>query len=76
MPGGGEIMRSIICVVIVLALIGLTGCAKKDAAPAEQPVTETETSVIATEDFESGEAEGVVEEAEEVVEEAPDGGDH
>ena len=74
-------MRSIICVVAMLALIGLTGCAKKDAAPAAQPESQTETTVIATEDFESGEAEGVVEEeveavveeAEEVVEEAPDG---
>ncbi len=72
MPGGGETMRSIICVVIMLALIGLNGCAKKDAAPVEQPATETET-VIATEDFESGEAEGAVEsvegEADEGVEE-------
>ena len=68
-------MRSIMCVVIVLALVGLTGCAKKDAAPADQPESQTET-VIATEDFESGEVEVIVEEAEEVVEEAPDGGDH
>lgn len=69
-------MRSIICVVIVLALIGLTGCAKKDAAPAVETETQTETTVIASEDFESGEVEGVVEEVEEVVEEAPDSGDH
>jgi len=75
-------MRSIICVVIMFALIGLTACAKKDAAPEAQPESQTET-VIATEDFESGEAEGVVEEeveavveeGEEVVEEAPAGGD-
>jgi hypothetical protein len=75
MPGGGETMRSIICFVIVLALVGLTGCAKKDAAPAPKPVTETETAVIATEDFESGEVEDVAAEGEEVVEEAPAGGD-
>jgi hypothetical protein len=38
-------------------------------------VTETETAVIATEDFESGEVEDVAAEGEEVVEEAPAGGD-
>lgn len=65
-------MRSIICIVIVLALIGLSGCAKKDVAQADQD----ETTVIATEDFESGEAESVVEETEEVVEEAPEGDQH
>ena len=68
-------MRSIICIVIMFALIGLTGCAKKDAVPADQPVTETETA-IASEDFESGEAEGMVEDVEEVVEEAPEGDQH
>jgi ABC-type Zn uptake system ZnuABC Zn-binding protein ZnuA len=68
-------MRSTICVVIMLALIGLTGCAKNDSEPADQPETQTETTVIATEDFESGEVESVVEDTEEVVEEAPDGGD-
>jgi PBP1b-binding outer membrane lipoprotein LpoB len=76
MPDRGETMRSIICIVIMFALIGLTGCAKKEAAPVEQPAIETETTVIATEDFESGEAEIVVEEVEEVADEAPDGGDH
>lgn len=69
-------MRSIICIVIMLALIGLSGCAKKEAAPADQPGT----SVIATEDFESGEVEMVGEEteevAEEVVEEAPESDQH
>lgn len=77
MPGGGKTMRSIICVVIMLALVGLTGCAKKDAAPADQ----SETAAIASEDFESGEVEAVVEEeveavveeGEEVVEGVPDG---
>lgn len=68
-------MRSIICIVIMLALIGLTGCAKKDAAPVEQSDIQTESGVIATEDFESGEVEGMVEDVEEVVEEAPAGGD-
>lgn len=64
-------MRSIICVVVVLSLIGLTGCAKKDAAPAEDTETQIETTVIATEDFESGEVESVIEDVEEVVEETP-----
>lgn len=63
-------MRSIICVVIMLALIGLTGCGNNDAPSADQTVTESET-VVATEDFESGKAETMVEEVDEVVEEAP-----
>jgi len=64
-------MRSIIVVVIMLALIGLTGCAKKDTAPADQPETQPESQTIATEDFESGEVEAVVEDGEEVVEDTP-----
>lgn len=68
-------MRSIICVLIMVVLIGLTGCAKKDAAPADHPEAQSETQPISTEDFESGEAEGAVEEVEGVVEEAPAGGD-
>lgn len=68
-------MRSIIVVAVMFALIGLTGCAKKVTAPADQPEPQSET-VIKTEDFESGEVEGVVEETEEVIEEAPAGDDH
>lgn len=68
-------MRSIIIVAVIVALIGLTGCAKKDTAPADQTEPQSET-VIKTEDFESGEVEGVVVETEEVVEEAPAGDDH
>jgi len=73
-------MRSVICVVIVLALVGVTGCAKNDPAPADQ----SGAASIASEDFESGEvetmvgneADSVVEEVEEVVEEPPDGDQH
>lgn len=68
-------MRSIIVVIVMFALIGLVGCANNDTAPADQTEPQPET-VIATEDFESGEVEGVVEETEEVVEEAPAGDDH
>lgn len=67
-------MRSIIVVAVMFALIGLTGCAE-NTAPADQTEPQSET-VIKTEDFESGEVEGVVEEAEDVVEEAPAGDDH
>ena len=70
-------MRSLICVVIMLALISLTGCANNEPAPVEQ--SETEPSTIATEDFESGETEAMVEGVEEAVEEEaeeePDSGD-
>ena len=72
-------MRSIICLLIMVALIGLAGCAKKDAAPADQIEIQSETTTISTEDFESGKAEGAVEkveEVEEVVEETPDDGGH
>ena len=68
-------MRSIICVVIVVALVGLMGCAKQDSAPADQPEAQTESQPISNEDFESGDAEGLVEESEDVVEESPEGGD-
>ncbi len=69
-------MRSIICVFIILALVGLTGCAKKDAAPADQPEATSEAQPISTEDFESGEAEGVVEGGEDTADETEDDGGH
>lgn len=69
-------MRSFICVVIMLALISLTGCAENEEVPVEQPETQTDSPTVATEDFESGEAEAMVEGGEEAVEETPDGGDH
>ena len=69
-------MRSIIVVVIMLALIGLTGCAKKDAVPADQPEAQTESQAISNEDFESGEVEAVVDDGEEVVEDTPADEDH
>ena len=66
-------MRSIICVAIVVALVGLMGCAKQDAAPADQPEAQTESQPISNEDFESGDVEGLVEDSEDVVEETPEG---
>ncbi len=58
-------MRIIICLAVVAALLGLTGCAKHEPAPADpapsQPEASVEPQPIASEDFESGEAEGVVE---------------
>lgn len=58
-------MRSIICLAVVLALMGLTGCAKNQATPSDQTPQESEASAepqpIASEDFESGETGGMVE---------------
>lgn len=59
-------MRLTICVVVMLALIGLNGCAKNDAAPVDQPETQTDSQPISDEDFESGEVESVVGDVEEV----------
>ncbi len=59
-------MRFTICVFLMLALIGLNGCAKQDAAPVDQPETTTDSHPISDEDFESGEVESVVVGAEEV----------
>ncbi len=66
-------MRSIICLVIAIALTGLTGCAKQESAPAAEPEAPTETQQISEEDFETGEIDGVVEslEGEVEVEEEP-----
>ncbi len=55
-------MRSIICIAIMIALTGLTGCAEQESAPAAEPEAATETQQISNEDFESGEASGVVQE--------------
>lgn len=63
-------MRLTICVVVMLALIGLNGCAKNDAAPVDQPETQTDSHPISDEDFESGEVESVVGDVEEVETEA------
>lgn len=69
-------MRLTICFIVMLALIGLNGCAKKDAATVEEPETTTDSQPISDEDFESGEVESVVGDAEgvetEVVEEEGD----
>jgi len=69
-------MRPIICVFIMLALVGMTGCAKKDAAPVDQPEATIEAQPISTEDFESGDAEGVVEGGEDAANETEDDGGH
>ena len=61
-------MRSITVIVVMLALVGLTACANDEAAPAVQPETQSDSSEIASEDFESGEVEGVVDETTEAVE--------
>jgi type IV pilus biogenesis protein CpaD/CtpE len=53
-------MRFIICVVVAVALVGLTGCAKNEPAQVDQPADQTETEPISAEDFESGEVENVV----------------
>jgi len=66
-------MRSIICVVTAVALVGIMGCAKQDSAPADQTEAQTESQPISNEDFESGEVEGLVEDGEDVVEETPEG---
>jgi len=68
-------MRSIIVIFIMLALVGLTGCAKNDAVPADQPEAQTESQPISNEDFESGDVEVVVEDGEEVVEVTSEGED-
>jgi len=61
-------MRSIICFAIVIALAGLTGCAKQESAPADEAEVPTETQQISTEDFESGEVDAVVEEGDDKTE--------
>jgi len=66
MPIGGEGMRALICVAVVVALVFVVGCAKTDTPPAEQGQSPSETQAdpqpIASEDFESGEAPGAVQE--------------
>jgi len=73
-------MRLIICCVVVLSLVLCAGCAKQEPAPAEQAPTEQAPAVdeepIASEDFESGEAEGVVTGDEAAEEEEPGGAGH
>jgi hypothetical protein len=65
MRGGGDAMKRIICIAIVLTLTGLMGCAKQDKAPVQSPETKVEqrptSEPISTEDFESGEVAGAVE---------------
>ena len=57
-------MRSIICVVFLVSLIGLAGCGQPDATPADEPQTEAPAQVehepISEDDFESGEADGTL----------------
>jgi len=58
-------MRLTICFVVVLSLVLCAGCAKQEPAPAEPALVVEEAPAIedadiASEDFESGEAEGAV----------------
>ncbi len=52
-------MRSLICLVIIIALAGLTGCAKQEPVPSADPEAQADTQEISNEDFESGEVEAV-----------------
>lgn len=69
-------MRFIICSVVVLSLVLCAGCANQEPAPADQPAPAVEAPAvdadpIAAEDFESGEAEGVMTGEEAAEEEEP-----
>ena len=59
-------MRFLISIVVAVALVGLIGCAKQETAKADQPQSAPESQAdaqpIASEDFESGDAKGMVEE--------------
>lgn len=68
-------MRSIICLAIVIALTGLTGCAKQETTPVAEPEAPVETQQISNEDFETGEIDGVVESVEGEVEDDQEGED-
>ena len=65
-------MRILICCVIVLALVLVTGCAKQETKPAPDaasaPEAPADPQPIASEDFESGEADGAVHEGEDDTE--------
>lgn len=70
-----EDMRILICCVIAVAVVLFTGCANQEAEPTPETPNAPEAAVdpepIATEDFETGEAEGAVEEGDEQPEEPP-----
>jgi len=56
-------MKQLFCIVVIIAVVGLVGCSKQQPAPAHEPeAVPTQTEPISTEDFESGEADGAVDE--------------
>ena len=61
-------MRTLICCAVVGALLLCAGCANQESEPAPDAAPAAEASVdeqpVASEDFESGEATGVVHEGE------------
>jgi len=58
-------MKRLICVAMIAALFGLTACAKRQTPAADEAGAaarpQEETTPISTEDFESGEADGIME---------------
>jgi hypothetical protein len=55
-------MKKPLCLVAAIAVFVLLGCARPEPAPTEAPTAQTapaEATPISSEDFESGEAEGV-----------------
>lgn len=73
-------MRTLICCAVVGALVVCAGCAKQETTePASETAPAAEASVdeqpMASEDFETGEAKGVVDEGEAVTETEPEDGD-
>ena len=67
-------MKKSMCVIVLVALVGLTACAQEEPAPVEEPQPQTETQPeaqpVSTDDFKTGEAKGEVQEGVEAADES------